>query len=141
MITNLLLKIKNTGRRHYRRWLKFSILGCILTAISFGVLYLQVHSGVQPTFAYLFENVFMLQLGFALNRYITFGDRGAPFWSSLLKWNAFKSITFGLSQVLYFVLIHVAGEQYLLASLTVALCFGMLDYAISNIWAFAKKSH
>lgn len=110
-----------------------------MTSISFGILFLQVHDGIKPTYAYLVENVFMLQLGFGLNRYLTFGDRNSPFWASLLKWNTFKSITFGLSQILYFVLIHVAGEQYLLASLTVAACFGLLNYALGNVWAFSKN--
>lgn len=126
-------------RNNFWRWVRFTILGTAMTGVSFGILYLQVHSGVKPTYAYLVENVFMLQLGFAANRYLTFGDRNTPFLNSLVKWNAFKSITFGLSQVLYFVLIHVAREQYMLASVTVAASFGIFNFMLSNKWAFAKK--
>ena len=115
-------------------------MGLVLTGISFGILYLQVHNGIKPSFAYLVENVFMLQLGFALNRYIVFGDRSLPFWPAIFKWNAFKSVTFVLGQGLYFLLVQVAGLQYMLASVTVAATFGIFSYALSNGWAFAKKN-
>lgn len=111
-----------------------------MTAVSFGILYIQVHNGIQPSFAYLVENVFMLQLGFALNRYIIFGDRSLPFWPAIFKWNTFKSVTFALGQGLYFLLVHIAGLQYMLASVTVAATFGIFSYALSNGWAFAPKA-
>lgn len=132
-------KITSLVRAHFWRWVRFSAMGGILTGLSFSILYVQVHNGITPTFAYLVENVFMLQLGFALNRYIIFGDRSLPFWTAIFKWNAFKSVTFVLGQGLYFLLVHVAGLQYMLASVTVAATFGIFSYAVSNGWAFAQK--
>lgn len=133
-------KIIKLIRSHFWRWVRFSALGGVLTGISFGILYVQVHNGIAPSFAYLVENIFMLQLGFALNRYVIFGDRSLPFWSAIFKWNAFKSVTFVLGQGLYFLLVHVAGLQYMLASVTVAATFGIFSYAVSNSWAFAQKN-
>lgn len=132
-------KLINLAHSHFWRWVRYTLLGILMTGISFGILFLQVHNGIKPTYAYLVENVFMLQLGFALNRYLTFGDRSLPFWPAVFKWNAFKSVTFVLGQGLYFLLIHIAGLQYMLASVTVAATFGIFSYVLSNSWAFAKQ--
>lgn len=138
--TKINKRIKELFREHFWRWVRFSLLGLAMTVISFGILYIQVHDGINPSFAYLVENVFMLQLGFALNRYIIFGDRSTAFWPAIFKWNAFKSVTFVLGQGLYFLLVQVAGLQYMLASVTVAATFGVFSYALSNGWAFAPKT-
>lgn len=87
----------------------------------------------------MIENIFTLQLGFALNRYLVFGDRSSSFLTALLRWNAFRTITLILGQLLYFVLIHVARLEYLLASVTVAAIFGLVNYSLSHRWAFATE--
>lgn len=135
---NKIHSFQNLIKNHACNLSKFSLLGATMTAVSFGALYLQVHNGVAPTFAYMLESIFTLQLGFGLNRYLVFGDRSLPFLTALLRWNTFRAITLVLSQVLYFVLIHVAKLEYLLASVTVAAVFGLVNYSLSHTWAFAK---
>lgn len=125
---------------HFWRWLRFATIGFVMMGIGFGILYITVSNmGLKPVVGYLTENLIMLQIGFLLNRYITFGDRTTHWLKALVKWHFVRALMFGLGQGAFFLLVSIIGFQYMLASLTIALSFGLLNYAISNFWAFSGQ--
>lgn len=127
-------------RKHFWRWLRFCTIGITTTGFGFLILYLAVSNlGLRPILGYLIENAVMLQVGFLLNRYLTFGDRDTFWPKALLKWYGIKAGTFGAGQAIFFLLVNIIGLQYMLASLTIAASLGLFSYSISNFFTFTGK--
>lgn len=127
-------------QHHFWRWIRFSTIGTVMMVTGFGILYIAVSRiGLKPVFGYLIENALMLQIGFLLNRYITFGDRATHWFRALVKWHFVRALMFGLGQGAFFLLVSIIGFQYMLASLTIALSFGLLNYALNNAFAFSGR--
>jgi len=125
---------------HFRRWLRFSAAGFGTTGLGFLVLFTAVHMwGLRPILGYLIENALMLQIGFALNRYLTFSDRNTIWYRALLKWYGMRVGTFAAGQGIFFLLVNILGLQYMLASLTIAAALGMVSYIICNCFTFAGR--
>lgn len=127
-------------KMHFKRWLRFSAAGFGTTGLGFLVLYTAVHLwGLRPILGYLIENAIMLQIGFALNRYFTFGDRDTVWHKALLRWYGMRAGTFATGQGIFFLLVNIFGLQYMLASLTIAAVLGMASYIICNCFTFSNK--
>ncbi|HET9721782.1 MAG TPA: GtrA family protein [Candidatus Saccharimonadales bacterium] len=127
-------------KAHFWRWIRFSTIGIFTTGLGFLILYTTVSgAGLKPIFGYLIENAVMMQIGFLLNRYLTFGDRETYWLKALFKWYGIRASGFGAGQAIFFVLVNIAGLQYMLASLTIAAGLGLFSYAVSNVFAFSPQ--
>lgn len=125
---------------HFWRWIRYTTIGAIMMGIGFGILYIAISElGLKPVLGYLIENTILMQVSFAINRYLTFGDRDMPWFKALLKWYGVKAFGFGAGQGIFFLLVNIAGLQYMLASLTIAVSLGVITYMLSNIFAFSGR--
>lgn len=125
---------------HFWRWVRFSAVGFGTTGAGFGILFIAVHLwGLRPILGYLIENAIMLQVGFILNRYVTFGDRNTTWYLALFKWYGMRAGTFAAGQGIFFLLVNIFGLQYMLASLTIAATLGIVSYIICNCFTFTAR--
>lgn len=125
---------------HFWRWMRFSLFGIFTTGIGFLILFMAVHLwGLKPILGYLIENAVMLQVGFVLNHYLTFGDRETTWYKALLKWYGMRAGTFAAGQGIFFLLVNILGLQYMLASLTIAALLGIVSYIVCNCFAFSGR--
>lgn len=137
---NKVAYIRYQFKQHFWRWLRYSTIGATTTALGFLILYLAVSNiGLKPVFGYLIENAITLQVGFLLNRRLSFADRENNWFRSLIKWYTARATMFGIGQGVFWLLVSIFGFQYMLASLTLALSFGLIDYAICNIFTFSNR--
>lgn len=126
--------------RHSWRWIRFTTIGAVTMGLGFLILFLTISDGgIKPIFGYLIENAVTLQIGFLLNRYLTFSDRDTHWFKALLRWYAVRAASFGAGQACFFLLVNIAGLQYMLASLTIAMTLGLFSYSISNFFTFAGR--
>jgi putative flippase GtrA len=125
---------------HFWRWMRFSAVGFGTTGAGFAILFIAVHAwGLRPILGYLIENSIMLQVGFILNHYLTFGDRDTTWYKALMKWYGMRAGTFAAGQGIFFLLVNIFGLQYMLASLTIAATLGIVSYIICNCFTFSSR--
>ena len=104
-------------RRAFRA-VKFVMVGITVLAIGYVLLYVfisRLHWPQQQS--YLLVTVISLQLNFLGSRYITWRDRRINgFWKSYVLFHAYRIISAGLNQGLFYVQTDVLGLPYLLAN-------------------------
>jgi putative flippase GtrA len=129
-----------TGSR--RRTLSFAAVGLGVMAVGYLVLLVLVEGfGLSAHLAYFCQALVSVELNFALNRRLTWGDSrehnsAKRQW---LRFHASRLVTIPANQAL-FSLLAVAGVGYVAAN---TVCLGLtflVNYAVAHFWVFSNGS-
>lgn len=122
-----------------RRGARFVVFSGIGGAVFFIGLGLQaVLTGrwhVLPIVSYLIQAVVSVEMSFLLNRWLTWRDRGIPFWLSFARFNVQKAVTIALNLALYAALLRL-GMNYLVANVTLTAVFTVVNYVAGDRLVF-----
>ena len=122
-----------------RRGARFVVFSGIGGAVFFIGLGLQaVLTGrwhVLPVVSYLIQAVVSVEMSFLLNRWLTWRDRGIPFWLSFARFNVQKAVTIALNLALYAALLRL-GMNYLVANVTLTAAFTVVNYVAGDRLVF-----
>jgi putative flippase GtrA len=122
-----------------RRGARFVVFSGIGGAVFFIGLGLQVvltgRWHVLPVVSYLIQAVVSVEMSFLLNRWLTWRDRGIPFWLSFARFNVQKAVTIALNLALYAVLLRL-GMNYLVANVTLTAVFTVVNYVAGDRLVF-----
>ena len=119
-----------------RRFGLFSVIGGVvflaglaLQAALTSVLHL------PPMLSFAIQAAASVEASYGLNRWLTWRDRGAPFWASFVRFNAQKAVTVALNLALYAVLLRL-GVNYLLANIGLTAVFTVVNYVAGDRFVF-----
>ncbi len=122
-----------------RRGARFVVFSGIGGAVFFIGLGLQaVLTGrwhVLPVVSYLIQAVVSVEMSFLLNRWLTWRDRGIPFWLSFARFNVQKAVTIALNLALYVALLRL-GMNYLVANVVLTAVFTVVNYVAGDRLVF-----
>ncbi len=122
-----------------RRGARFVVFSGIGGAVFFIGLGLQaVLTGrwhVLPVVSYLIQAVVSVEMSFLLNRWLTWRDRGIPFWLSFARFNVQKAVTIALNLALYAALLRL-GMNYLVANVVLTAVFTVVNYVAGDRLVF-----
>jgi GT2 family glycosyltransferase/putative flippase GtrA len=90
---------------------------------------------VEPVVSYLIQAVTSVETSFLLNRWLTWRDRGIPFWTACARFNAQKTVTIILNLALYTGLLRL-GMNYLVANVTLTVVFTVVNYVAGDRLVF-----
>jgi 4-amino-4-deoxy-L-arabinose transferase-like glycosyltransferase/glycosyltransferase involved in cell wall biosynthesis/putative flippase GtrA len=85
--------------------------------------------------SYMVQAVASVEASFLLNRWITWRQRGTPFWPSFLRFNVQKGITVALNLVMYAILLRF-GVNYLVANVLLTIAFTVVNYVGGDRFVF-----
>ena len=85
--------------------------------------------------SYLIQAVASVEASFLLNRWLTWRDRGTPFWLAFARFNAQKVVTIGLNLALYAGLLRL-GVNYLVANVVLTAVFTVVNYVAGDRLVF-----
>jgi putative flippase GtrA/glycosyltransferase involved in cell wall biosynthesis len=124
------------GARHGARFAVFSAIGGAVFLAGLGLQALLTGRWQLPAVvSYIVQAVASVEASFLLNRWLTWRDRGAPFWPALARFNAQKIVTIGLNLGCYAVLIHLR-MNYLLANVVLTAAFTVVNYIAGDRLVF-----
>jgi putative flippase GtrA len=118
-----------------RRFIRYTLVGALATAVHYLLLVLCVEKGGWPAYAGSgFGAVVGAQVAYAGNRWFTFGHRGAvgASWSRFQA-TALMGALFGMAIVA--LIVHL-GLHYLFAQAMATLLSLGLTFSINRLWAF-----
>ena len=122
-----------------RRGARFVVFSGIGGAVFFIGLGLQaVLTGrwhVLPVVSYLIQAVVSVEMSFLLNRWLTWRDRGIPFWLAFSRFNVQKAVTIALNLALYAALLRL-GMNYLVANVALTAAFTVVNYVAGDRLVF-----
>ena len=90
---------------------------------------------VAPVVSYLVQAVASVEASFLLNRWLTWRDRGTPFWTAFARFNAQKTVTIVLNLALYAGLLRL-GVNYLVANVVLTAVFTVVNYVAGDRLVF-----
>jgi putative flippase GtrA len=122
--------------RHWARFTSFSVIGGVIFVAGL-LLQAALTSGlhVPPFLSYVTQAVVSVEVSFLLNRRLTWRKRGTPFWSSLLRFNAQKTVTVAANLILYAGLLKL-GMNYLVANVLLTAVFTVINYVGGDRFVF-----
>ena len=125
----------------FKKLFKFCVTGGLNTVVDF--LVYSLVAGV------LLQNVYLAQTAgylacvansYIINRSWTFKKEKAGFFSSqLVKFLIVNAITYGISLAAMHLLVEVWAVHWLLAKVFVTPATILVNFLLSNLWAFKKK--
>ena len=122
-----------------RRGARFVVFSGIGGAVFFMGLGLQAaltgRWHVLPIVSYLIQAVVSVETSFLLNRWLTWRDRGIPFWLAFARFNVQKTVTIALNLALYAALLRL-GINYLAANVALTAVFTVVNYVAGDRLVF-----
>ena len=122
--------------RRGARFVVFSAIGGSVFLLGLGLQALltgRLH--MEPVASYLIQAVVSVETSFLLNRWLTWRDRGTPFWTAFARFNAQKTVTIVLNLTLYAGLIRL-GLNYLVANVALTAVFTVVNYVAGDRLVF-----
>src|ERR1035438_3776579 len=86
---------------------------------------------VRPVVSYLIQAIVSVEASFLLNRWLTWRDRGTPFWLAYARFNTQKAVTIALNLALYAGLLRL-GVNYLIANVVLTAVFTVVHYVAAD---------
>ncbi len=125
--------------RFFERFIKFSIVGVINTAVYFGVYYLLLYLGVHHLAANIIAYFAGSINGYLLSKLWVFKDAGATVKQSVLKFYVVYGSSLLLSTGLIALFVDGLGISEKIAPI-ITICFTTpYNYFLQKIWAFREK--
>jgi putative flippase GtrA/GT2 family glycosyltransferase len=122
--------------RRGARFVVFSAIGGFVFLMGLGLqAVLTGRWHVLPTVSYLIQAVASVEASFLLNRWLTWRDRGTPFWLAFARFNVQKVVTIGLNLALYAGLLRL-GMNYLVANVVLTAVFTVVNYVAGDRLVF-----
>ena len=122
--------------RRGARFVVFSAIGGSVFLMGLGLqVVLTGWWHVAPVVSYLIQAVTSVETSFLLNRWITWRDRGTPFWTAFARFNAQKTVTIVLNLTLYAGLLRL-GMNYLVANVALTAVFTVVNYVAGDRLVF-----
>jgi putative flippase GtrA/GT2 family glycosyltransferase len=122
--------------RRGARFVVFSAIGGSVFLMGLGIQ--AVLTGMwhlSPVASYLIQAVVSVETSFLLNRWITWRDRGTPFWTAFARFNVQKTVTIILNLALYAGLLWL-GMNYLVANVVLTAVFTVVNYVAGDRLVF-----
>ncbi len=122
--------------RRGSRFMVFSAIGASIFLMGLGVQ--AVLTGgwhVPPVASFFIQGVISVETNFLLNRWLTWRDRGTPFWPACARFNAQRTVTIALNLVAYAGLIRL-GMNYLIANIVLTAAFTAVNYLAGDRLVF-----
>jgi putative flippase GtrA len=85
--------------------------------------------------SYGVQAVVSVESNFLLNRWLTWRDRGTPFWTAFIRFNAQRVVTVTINTLLYIGLIRL-GMNYLAANIVLTIAFTAVNFVIGDKLVF-----
>ncbi|SMF14344.1 GtrA family protein [Pseudogulbenkiania subflava] len=98
-----------------------------------------VPMGLPPLAANVAAFLLAFQISYWGHRRLTFQAHHVPHRQSLPRFFGVASLSFGLNEALYFVLLRFTALDYRSALLLVLVLVAVFTFALSKLWAFAGK--
>ncbi|MEX1308241.1 MAG: GtrA family protein [Eubacteriales bacterium] len=125
--------------RFFERFIKFSIVGLINTAIYFAVYYLMLYFGVHHLIANTVGYFAGSINGYLLGRFWVFKDTSAEAKQSVLKFYVVYGSSLLLSNALVALFVDVLGISDKIAPI-LTICFTTpYNYFLQKIWTFKEN--
>jgi putative flippase GtrA len=125
--------------RFFERFIKFSIVGLINTAVYFGVYYLLLALGVHHLAANIIAYLAGSVNGYLLSKVWVFKDSEATVKQSVLKFYVVYGSSLLLSTGLIALFVDGLGISEKIAPI-ITICFTTpYNYFLQKIWAFREK--
>ena len=122
--------------RRGARFVVFSAIGGFVFLMGLGLQALLTGSWhLLPVISYAIQAVVSVETSFLLNRWLTWRDRGIPFWSAFARFNAQKTVTIALNLALYAGLLRL-GINYLIANVVLTAVFTIVNYVAGDRLVF-----
>ena len=131
---------------HWRKFLKFGLIGGSVFFAGVGLLYLLVSIWhLNSVLAYAIQAVFSVELSFVLNYHWTWKERKPDdpverrryFFRSLRRWNLKKVGTATVNQVIFTFMITALHMNYMVANVVTTVIFTAINYVLGDKWTFA----
>jgi putative flippase GtrA/GT2 family glycosyltransferase len=122
--------------RRGARFVVFSAIGGFVFLMGLGLQAVLTGSWhLLPVISYAIQAVVSVETSFLLNRWLTWRDRGIPFWRAFGRFNAQKTVTIALNLALYAGLIRL-GINYLVANVVLTAVFTIVNYVAGDRLVF-----
>jgi 4-amino-4-deoxy-L-arabinose transferase-like glycosyltransferase/putative flippase GtrA/GT2 family glycosyltransferase len=122
--------------RRGARFVLFSAIGGFVFLMGLGLQAVLTGSWhVPPVVSYAIQAVVSVEASFLLNRWLTWRDRGTPFWLAFARFNLQKTVTIALNLALYAGLIRL-GMNYLIANIVLTAVFTVVNYVAGDRLVF-----
>lgn len=122
--------------RRGSRFILFSAIGGGVFLAGFGLQAVLTSSWhVRPVVSYLIQAIVSVEASFLLNRWLTWRDRGTPFWLAYARFNTQKAVTIALNLALYAGLLRL-GVNYLIANVVLTAVFTVVNYVAGDRLVF-----
>jgi beta-1,4-mannosyltransferase len=120
-----------------RRFLKFCAIGAFVFAAGTALQWYLLR-WTTPSLSYAAQTAFSAEIGYVLNRMLTWGDRETKgaFW----RWNAQRVVTVSLNVLGYAALVHFAGLGWLRANIIMTAVLMVVNYLLADRWSFAFRT-
>jgi putative flippase GtrA/GT2 family glycosyltransferase len=125
-------------RRHGARFASFSVIGggiFVAGLLLQAVLTSGLH--VSSLVSYLVQAVASVEASYFLNRWFTWRNARAAFWSSFLRFNLQKVVTISANLILYGLLLKL-GVEYLLDNVLLTVAFTFVNYISADRLVFLR---
>jgi putative flippase GtrA/glycosyltransferase involved in cell wall biosynthesis len=122
--------------RRGARFVVFSAIGGFVFLLGLGLQAVLTGSWhLLPVISYAIQAVVSVETSFLLNRWLTWRDRGIPFWRAFGRFNAQKTVTIALNLALYAGLLRL-GINYLIANVVLTAVFTIVNYVAGDRLVF-----
>jgi putative flippase GtrA len=128
---------------HFIRWCKFNLVGAIGMGVQVSTLALLTHAAPGH---YLAASAFAVELAilhnFIWHLHYTWRDRreGTPVPTQLLRFHLSNgAVSIAGNLILMRLLVHEAHLPIIAANIIAILCCSLVNFALSNNWAFAPR--
>jgi putative flippase GtrA/GT2 family glycosyltransferase len=120
---------------------RFSLFALIGGLVFFAGLALQVvlvrYANAGADWSYAAQAIFSIELSYLLNRFLTWRDRAAGFWTAAWKFNAQKLLMTVINLAAYALLVR-AGMEYILANVVLTAIFTPVNYFAADLLVFVR---
>ncbi len=122
------------------RFIKFSILGLINTALNFALFYLffkrlQINYSISQTLSFLFVNV----VTYAANKNWTYRNKSSNYFQQFMLYLTGRGLSLLLGLLFTFVFVEAFGGNPLWAQLYVTVLYVVLNFLWSEIFVFRAE--
>jgi len=124
------------------QFIKFSMVGVLNTLIALAIYYLFIWIHYSITMALLGQSVGWVVgvlNAFLLNRMFVFKDSKELWWKILIKLYLAYAISLGITLVLTFVLIEIAGISAIITPLLILFVTVPFNFLVSKYWSFRRN--
>jgi len=120
---------------------RFTLFALIGGGVFIAGLALQValvrYANIGADRSYAAQAVFSIELSYLLNRYLTWRDRSAGFWTAAWKFNAQKLLMTVINLTAYALLVR-AGVEYIVANVVLTAIFTPVNYFAADLLVFVR---